>query len=241
MGKALSIAPEKKGGKRKKKRSPRREFAILLLAAVALALLVRTFFIQPFRIPSRSMEDSLLVGDVLLVDKFTYGPRVPFTDWHLPALADPRPGDIVVFEYPLDPERVYVKRCVAAGGQVVEIRNKVVYVDGVRLPDPPFSKYVDPRILPAAENPRDNYGPERLPEGFVFVLGDNRDNSRDSRHWGALSQERIIGRARCIYWSCDPGYGAGMAGRTSRVRGLVDQVFSLPQRIRWQRLGDLVR
>jgi len=204
---------------------------------VGLALLVRTFFIQGFRIPSRSMEDTLLVGDCLLVDKFTYGAPVPFSRVRLPGLAAPRSGDVVVFRYPLDPERAYIKRCLAIAGQVVEIRDKVVYVDGYRVADPLFSKYVDARIFPGTRNPRDNYGPERVPVGAVFVVGDNRDNSRDSRHWGFLPANLVIGRALCVYWSCAPDYELKKAG----MKALPGWVASLPQRIRWRRIGDLVR
>jgi signal peptidase I len=232
MGKTLSIAP--KGGAKKvhKKRSPWREYGLALVVAVGSALLIKIFLIQAFRTPSRSMEDSLLVGDFLLVDKFTYGAPLPFISLRLPALAHPRIGDIVVFKYPLDPERVYIKRCIATEGQVVEVRNKVVYVDGSRAQDPPYSKYEDARIFSSSQNPRDNFGPQRIPEDYLFVMGDNRDNSRDSRHWGLLPRDLVIGKALCIYWSCEPGVSPGL---------LVDQVASLPQRIRWKRLGDWVQ
>jgi signal peptidase I len=179
------------------------------------------------------MEDTLLVGDYLLVDKFTYGIAIPFTRWRLPALSAPQPGDVVVFRSPVDPQRVYVKRCVATAGQRVEIRNKVVYVDGRRAIDPPFSKYVDASILPGKTDPRDNYGPHQVPEGAVFLLGDNRDNSRDSRHWGALPREAVVGRAICLYWSCKPPHEARGNGWTKAF----NRLLTLPERIRWSRLG----
>ncbi len=235
MGKTLSIAPQSRAKKAGKKSSTWREYGFALLVAVGLALLAKTFFIQAFRTPSRSMEDSLLLGDFLLVDKLSYGAFLPFSTMRLPALVAPKPGDVVVFKYPPDPERVYIKRCIAVPGQVVEIRNKVVYVDGIRALDPPYSKYVEARIFSSSQNPRDNYGPLHLPEGFIFVMGDNRDNSRDSRHWGMLSQDLVIGKAMCIYWSCEP------EARPAKPGLLVNQIFSLPQRIRWKRLGDWVR
>ena len=241
MGKTISIAP--RGGTRnfRKKRSYWRKYTYSLFFAVGLALIIRTFFIQAFRIPSRSMEDSLLAGDFLLVDKFAYGARVPFTSTRLPALTEPRPGDIVLFKYPLNPERVYVKRCIATAGQVVEIRNKVVYVDGSRLPDPPYSKYVDARIFSASDNPRDNYGPQKLPEHCIFVMGDNRDNSRDSRHWGILSQDLVVGKAWCIYWSCEPDYRSRATAQSSISQPLLERALELPRRIRWKRLGAWVQ
>jgi len=207
------------------------------MALVGLALLARTFFIQGYRLPSRSMEDTLLVGDYLLIDKFSYGIVFPLADWRLPGISAPRPGDIVVFRYPGDPRRVYIKRCIAVGGQIVEIRDKVVYVDGSRTVDPPFSKYVDARIFPASQNPRDNYGPRQVPDGAIFAIGDNRDNSRDSRHWGFLPVEAIIGRGMFLYWSCAPVFDNRKAG----ARAFFRRIVTLPQRIRWNRLGDWVR
>jgi len=183
------------------------------VAVGAVALTLGGLLVQGYRIPSRSMEDSLLVGDLLLVDKLSYGLRIPFTTWRLPSVRDPSPGDIVAFEYPADPSRTFVKRCVAVAGQTVEVRNKVVYVDGERLPDPPFSKYIDARILPGRD-PRDNLSPLTVPAGSLFVMGDNRDNSRDSRHWGALSVDRLLGRGLFVYWSTEPD----LAGESGRIR-----------------------
>ncbi len=225
MGKTVALrSPPRQG--RPPRRPARRRYLGYLLGAAALAVAARLFVIQGFRIPSRSMEDSLLLGECLLVEKFSFGAPIPFTAWRLPALARPAPGDLVVFRYPADPERVYVKRCVAAAGQVVEVRDKAVYVDGDRLPDPPLSKYEDPQILPASQAPRDNLGPRRVPAGHLFVMGDNRDHSRDSRHWGFLPEELVIGRAWCVYWSCAPA-------------SPVDQAdLGLPERIRWHRLGS---
>ena len=240
MGKTLSIAPKGGTKKKRKRRSSWRDYGLALGMAIGIAVLLKIFLLQAFRMPSRSMEDSLLVGDFLLVDKFTYGAPLPFISLRLPALSDPQIGDIVMFKYPPDPERVYIKRCIAIGGQVVEVRNKVVYVDGSRSQDPPFSKYVDARILPAAENPRDNYGPQRIPEDYLFVMGDNRDNSSDSRHWGLLPRDLVIGKALCIYWSCAPQRRAGSGAMEASPSQFVDRVFGLPQRIRWGRLGEWV-
>ncbi|MEW6750778.1 MAG: signal peptidase I [Candidatus Latescibacterota bacterium] len=206
------------------------------LALVALALVLRVFVVQAFRVPSRAMEDTLLAGDYLLVEKVSYGAALPFTSWRLPGLSRPARGDVVVFHCPPEPERVYAKRCVAVGGQVVEVRNKVIYVDGERILDPPFSKYVDARIIPGPENPRDNCGPVPVPEGSIFVVGDNRDNSRDSRHWGVVSQAALVGRAAVLYWSCEP-LGADDPGASP---SLLRRVLSLPGRVRWGRVGEWV-
>ena len=221
----------RKGGRKRKKKGWR---AGLLsgAAAAGLILLARLFLVQAIAVPSRSMENTLLVGDYLLVDRFTYGARLPFSHSRLPGLRDPRPGEVIAFDSPVDPARIYVKRCIAVGGQLVEIRNKAVYVDGSRMPDPTFSKYLDARVLPAEESPRDNYGPERVPEGRFFVLGDNRDNSRDSRHWGTISRDRIVGRVLCVCWSCRPDPGTG---------GWLVRLAALPGRIRWNRIGARVR
>ena len=245
MGKVVSTASKRStGGRlrgkvlrpiRRKNGSGWRDYAILLGGAVLLAIVVKTFFIQAFRVPSRSMEDSLLAGDYLLVDKFGYGPRVPATEWDLPALAPLEAGDVVLFRYPLDTERIYVKRCVATAGQTVEIRNKVLYVDGRRSPDPPYSKFLDARIFPASQNRRDNLGPLVVPEGHLFVLGDNRDNSRDSRHWGLLPSHMVVGRAFGVYWSCEPAPRPSSALAVSG--GNVPNAFS---RVRWERLGEWV-
>jgi signal peptidase I len=170
----------------------------------------------------------------LLVDKLRFGAPLPFGDLRLPALASPAIGDVLVFNYPLDPERAYVKRCVAVAGQVVEIRDKVLYVDGTRSLDPPYSKYLDARVYPGFENPRDNNGPFSVPDGYVFVMGDNRDNSRDSRHWGMLPLELVFGRALCVYWSCRPSSASAQvnAGGTRK-----EDAGSLLARIRWNRIG----
>ena len=215
MGKSTSTSPKRKVRRRG---GARRAFILAVVGAAGLTLGARALLVQGYRTPSCSMEDSLLVGDLLLVDKLSYGLRLPFTTWRLPPLRGPSPGDIVAFENPSDPTRVLVKRCIAVADQTVEVRNKVVYVDGERLPDPPFSKYVDARILPARD-PRDNLSPRTISAGSIFVMGDNRDNSRDSRHWGALSVDRLLGRGLFVYWSSEPD----LAGQSGRVR--------------WSRLG----
>jgi signal peptidase I len=153
----------------KRQKSKIREWVEVIVVSVVLALIIKTYVVGSFKIPSGSMEDTLLVGDHFLACRFIY------------RFTDPKPGDVIVFRYPLDPRRDFVKRCVAVEGQRVQIKNKALYVDGERMPDPPESKFIDPKSYSAGFSTRDNFGPVQVPMGHVFVLGDNRDNSRDSR------------------------------------------------------------
>ncbi len=184
-------------GETRLKREVRETFNSLLWAIV-LFLIIRSFAFQAFRIPSPSMEDTLLIHDFLFISKLTYGPNIPFTHTRLPGLRKPKPGDIIVFQNPVNPKEDYIKRCVAVGGQTVEVRNKVLYVDGVERIEP-YVKHVDPSINPR----RDNFGPVRVPKGMLFMMGDNRDNSADSRFWGFLDMRLVRGKAAIIYFSWD--------------------------------------
>jgi len=210
-------------------RSPLRETVELVVFAVAIALLLRVFVVQAFRIPSASMEDTLLVGDFILVDKITYGPRlnIGVAAGRLPGLRKPRTGDIIVFKYPVDPSKDFVKRLIAGPDQTVHIVDQKVYVDGELFPDPPRSKHGDPRPLPGIYSNRDNYGPVTIPEGHYFFMGDNRENSKDSREWGTVPEEYIKGRALIIYLSWDPDPTIPW--------------FDLIHKIRWSHLFRVVR
>lgn len=217
------MAAKRKAAKRAPRRTSRgssktrrRRWLWALAALVLVSAVVRSWFLQAYAIPSRSMEDTLLLGDCLLVAKQARAPAV---------------GDVLVFESPDDPDRAFVKRCVAVAGQRIEVRNKVVFVDGERLPDPRFSKYLDARIVPAVRGPRDNLASRIVPAGQAFVMGDNRDNSRDSRHWGFLSTDAIIGRPLLIYFSARPA---------DDDEGFGQRLLSLPGRIRWNRIGASV-
>ncbi|NNE42768.1 MAG: signal peptidase I [Gemmatimonadetes bacterium] len=165
--------------------------------ALAIALFVRTFFVQAFRIPSGSMEDTLLIGDFLLVDKITFGAKVPGTDWRLPGFRDPRRGDILVFKDPRT-NRDYIKRCIATGGETLELKDNVVFIDGQEIQEP--YKAVKPVFGPT----RKDFGPRTIPPEALFMMGDNRNNSQDSRYWDALAPDRVVGRAFVLYWSTDP-------------------------------------
>jgi signal peptidase I len=192
---------------KKKNKSAFRETVEAVVFAFIIALVIRTFVIQAFKIPSGSMIPTLLVGDHLLVNKFLLGTPVdvPFTNinlFHLPGIRDPQRGDVIVFKYPEDPTRDFIKRVIGVGGDVVESRNKVVYVNGRKLVEP-YAQHVDSGIKPGGIDPRDNFGPVTVPKGDVFVMGDNRDESYDSRYWGFVDDSQIKGKAIIIYWSWD--------------------------------------
>ncbi len=221
-----------------------REYLEAILVAVALALFLRTFVVQAFSIPTGSMENTLLIGDFLLANKIVYGARIPFTGVRLPGFRNPEPGDIVIFEYPKNPERDFIKRVVAGPGQEVEIRDKILYVDGKRTVDPPLSKYVDPVILPVSTpgGARDNMQLSRVPEGHYFVMGDNRDNSEDSRSWGFLDKRRVRAQANIIYWSWAPDSGAPAFENILSIPKIA--VYNLIHgfsRARWSRIGRIVK
>ena len=183
-------------------RSVVREYFEAILWALVLTAFLRTFVLQAFRIPSESMVKTLLVGDFLFVNKFEYGARVPFTKVRLPGYRKPQRGDIIVFQFPQDPSKDFIKRCIAVGGETLEIKDKQVYVNGVKL-DEPYAIHSDTSVRPAGFDYRDNFGPYTVPAGDLFMMGDNRDNSNDSRYWGPLDLALIKGRAMFLYWSWD--------------------------------------
>src|SRR6185369_2429736 len=179
-----------------------REYAESIIVAIILALVIRTFVIQAFKIPSGSMEDTLLIGDHLLVTKFLYGTKIPFTDKKIFKIRDPQRGDVVVFEYPEDPSKDFIKRVVGLPGDVVEGREKKVFVNGKPFENP-HEIHKEREIIPKAQNPRDTFGPITVPADSYFVMGDNRDRSYDSRFWGFVKSSKIKGKAFIKYWSWD--------------------------------------
>jgi signal peptidase I len=193
-----------------------REYAEALLVALALALFIRTFFVQAFKIPSGSMLPTLEIGDHLLVNKLLYGIRVPFVGTRFFTFFEPERGDIIVFVYPEDRDKDFIKRVVGIPGDVIEIRKKQLYRNGkpVDRSEETYAQYTQ-EVEPGV---RDNFGPITVPDGHVFVMGDNRDHSFDSRFWGFVPYEDIKGKAFVIYWSWD--------GEDTWVR--------------WWRLGNLV-
>lgn len=196
-----------------------------IVVAFVLVFIFKMFFFQNFKIPSGSMEDTLLIGDYLFASKFTYGTKIPFTYKRILKFNDPKPGDIIIFKSPAEPGKDLIKRCIALEGQQVEIRNKNVYVDGVLSELPKHGKFIDPRVFPAEASKRDNLGPIIVPEGMLFMMGDNRDDSNDSRFWGFLPDENIKGKALFLYWSWNPEV----------------PLYTIIHKVRWKRLFTRIK
>jgi signal peptidase I len=226
------------------KKSVAREYLESIVVAIILALFIRTFAMQAFKIPTGSMEPNLLIGDHLLVNKLVYSPSFgPLED----ALLGKRPlarGDVVVFKFPEDPTRDFIKRVIGLPGETIEIRNKQVFVDGRPLEEP-YAHFIDaplrpddPEYLHSSDAIRDSWGPQRVPTGELLVLGDNRDNSRDSRYWGFLPVDQVKGRALVVYWS----YEATREEyhRTGLVEWVKDTLSALG-RTRWRRFFHVIR
>jgi len=174
-----------------------REWVESIIIAVALALFIRAFFIQAFKIPSGSMKPTLQEGDKIMVNKLLYGPKVPFTNYRFPGIRAPKRGDIVVFKYPEDRKKDFIKRLIAVGGETVEISNGNILINNEPVKGPS-------ELLKIYYYDRGHYGvegnPVKVPENCYFVLGDNSDSSRDSRYWGFVPKDDIIGRAMFIWW-----------------------------------------
>jgi signal peptidase I len=211
-GETTLVAPDQP-----KKKHIVREYAESIIIAIILALIIRTFIVQAFKIPSGSMEDTLAIGDHILVSKFIYGMKIPFTDTRFLKIRDPRRGDVMVFEYPEDPSKDFIKRVIGTPGDTVEVKDKKVYVNG-QLYENPHEVHKEPEIIPREQNPRDNMGPVKVPADSYFMMGDNRDRSYDSRFWGFVKSDKIKGLAFIKYWSWD------------------NEHF----RVRWRNIGKLV-
>ncbi|PJC71661.1 MAG: signal peptidase I [Syntrophobacterales bacterium CG_4_8_14_3_um_filter_58_8] len=183
-----------------KPKSKLREYIEAILLAIVIAFFIRTFVIQAYKIPSGSMKPTLLIGDHILVSKFNYGIRLPWVRSTLIPVGTPKRGDIVVFIYPEDRSKDFIKRLIGLSGDVIEIRNKNILLNGLPWSDA-HGVYVDSLIIPGSVQPRDNFGPVTVPEGSLFVMGDNRDESYDSRFWGFVPMKDVLGKALIIYWS----------------------------------------
>jgi signal peptidase I len=185
-----------------RKKSKPREYAESIVWALLIALVIRTFVVQAFVIPSGSMENTLQIGDHIFVNKFIYGTKIPFTDSRISPLRDPKRGDVIVFTYPVDRSKDFIKRVIGVPGDEISIINKRVYVNNVPYQSP-YEVHKDAEIVPGKVSPRDNFGPIRVPARSYFVMGDNRDNSYDSRFWGFVGNPDILGLAFIKYWSWD--------------------------------------
>jgi signal peptidase I len=204
------------------RKSAAREYFESICIAVILALFVRTFLVQAFKIPTGSMENNLLIGDHLLVNKFVFAPTLTRLEGILPI--DPiRRGDVIVFKYPEDPERDFIKRVIGLPGETIELRRKRVYIDGKPIEEPYVHYLVPPEDEHgSAFDVRAEYGPVTVPAGHYFMMGDNRDNSQDSRYWGFLPREYVKGRALFVYFSFAEPTGGGLS--------------QLPTSVRWSRI-----
>jgi signal peptidase I len=206
----------------KKTKSKVQEYIEAIIIAILIAVVIRTFIIQAYKIPSRSMVPALLVGDHLLVNKFIYGVKIPVVRKIIIPVTDPKRGDIIVFIYPNDRTKDYIKRVIGVAGDKIEIRNKNIFINDQPYKDA-FGIYSDNVIYPAVVQPRDNFGPVVVPAGSLFVMGDNRDESADSRFWGFVDLRDVEGKALVIYWSWNS-----------------EEQDNLLKKIRWERLGNLL-
>ncbi|HET7617871.1 MAG TPA: signal peptidase I [Vicinamibacterales bacterium] len=227
------------------RKSVLREYFESIVIAVILALFVRTWVVQAFKIPTGSMENNLLIGDHLLVNKFVFGPTPLAIGRTLLPVRNPRRGDIVVFKFPDQPDRDFIKRVIGLPGETIELRNKKVYVDGRAL-DEPYVHFLTPPSTAGQEvtslDVRERYGPVTVPPDQYFVMGDNRDNSEDSRYWGFLPRSYIKGKALIIYWSYEAGRedyeDKGLGDSIKDIGSVIAHFFT---RTRWERLGHQIR
>ena len=185
-----------------KQKSKVQEYAEAIIIAILIAMFIRTFIVQAFKIPSGSMKPTLQIGDHILVNKFIYGVKVPFLRNTIIPVGDPKRDDIVVFIYPQDRSKDFIKRVIGVSGDTIEIRNKNIYING-KLYNDTHGVYVDQYIIPGSLQPRDNFPPITVPPNAIFVMGDNRDQSYDSRFWGVVDLKDVMGKAFIIYWSWD--------------------------------------
>jgi signal peptidase I len=226
-----------------RKKSTVRDYYEALLIAIVFVNFARIFVFQPFKIPSGSMEDNLKVGDHIFVNKFIYGPGDGLPPGVLP-LRDIERGDVVVFRYPEQPETDFVKRVIAMPGETVAIRDKKVFINDRELSEP-YTVFTDERTYPAGRflpepyRSRDQFGPYVVPAGQYFTLGDNRDESHDSRYWGSVPRALVKGRAFIVYWSFDmaPPHGDSIG---ERLRELGRVVVHFIPKTRWHRTGFII-
>ncbi len=212
-----------------------REYLEAIIIALVLALTIRVFLVQAFKIPSGSMIPSLQIGDHILVNKLAYGFQIPqdcefevallpvtcYSSSMLFEFEKPKRGDVIVFRYPEDEHKDFIKRIIGLPGDTIHIREKTVYVNGEPLRDEAFTQRVDPGMIDGRINPRDNFGPVTVHPDSYFVMGDNRDQSLDSRFWGYVQEHKIKGRAFLVYWSWH-GQGA------------------MTEWVRWNRIGKVI-
>ena len=211
------MAKDDKSKIKEKTKSNVKEYIESIIIAILIALFIRTFIICAYKIPSRSMVQTLLVGDHILVNKFLYGVKIPLLRNTIIPVREPKRGEIVVFIFPNDRSKDFIKRVIGVGGDAIEIKNKKIFINGKEYSDS-YGIYSDNIIYPATMQPRDNFGPITVPKNSIFVMGDNRDESLDSRFWGFVNLKDVEGKAFIIYWSWNHE----------------------DHNLRWQRLGNLL-
>ena len=194
-----------------------RSYVVIVIISLIFTVVMRETVVQAYKVPAGSMRPTLKIGDHILVSKLAYGMRIPFSNDFLVRFDNPGRGDVIVFIFPEDRSKDFVKRVVRTGGDVVKIKNKKVWVNG-QLLEEPYTLPEETRTNVARFKDMDNFGPVRVPEGKIFVLGDNRDKSYDSRFWGFVDVDDVKGRAAVIYWSWD----------------------RKNQRVRWKRMGESI-
>ncbi len=233
--------------RREFRKSTLREYFESIVIAVILALFIRTFVVQAFKIPTGSMENNLLIGDHLLVNKFVFGPTASGLERALLPVGTIARGDVAVFKYPEEPERDFIKRIIGLPGDTVQLKQKKVYINGTPL-DEPYVHFLDgpgsghSLSEVTSLDVRENYGPVTVPADHYFAMGDNRDNSADSRYWGFLPRDYVKGKALLIYWSYESereDYEA--AGAADTVRGLGSVFAHFFTKTRWERMLHQIR
>jgi signal peptidase I len=224
------------------KKSVAREYFESIVIAVILALFIRTFVVQAFKIPTGSMEENLLIGDHLLVNKFILGPAPTAIERAVLPVGTIKRRDVIVFKYPEEPDRDFIKRVIGLPGETIELREKKVYVNGKPL-DEPYVHFLQPPSMESelhevtSFDVRERYGPVTVPANHYFVMGDNRDNSQDSRYWGFLPRENIKGKALLIYWSYEAGREEYQDESTgAAIKGIGSVFVHFFTRTRWDRM-----
>ncbi len=216
------------------KKSTTREYFESIVITAIIALFATTFVVQAFKIPTGSMESNLLIGDHLLVNKFVYGYHSGWLARLLP-YKELKRGDVIVFKYPRGPETAYVKRLIGLPGDKVEMVGRTVYVNGQPLQES-YTQYIDPGSV------YERYGPYEVPENQYFAMGDNRDNSQDSRFWGFVPRDHILGKALVIYWSYEtPRDEYLQVDLTDKLRQYADVLLNFFTKTRWRRTLKVIR
>ncbi|MCI0417154.1 signal peptidase I [bacterium] len=222
------------------KKSVAREYFEAIVLAVVLALFFRTFVVEAFKIPSSSMEDNLLIGDHILVNKFAYAPTMFNWEKKILPIRNVSRTDVIVFKYPEDPGRNFIKRVIAVENEEIEIRNRQVLINSKPIEEPykVHKSDLQPDLVGIVS---DDFGPKKVGKGLYFAMGDNRDNSKDSRAWGLVPKDFIKGRAFIVYWSFDGPQNIGPSTMGENLRHIAHIVVNFIPDTRWERFFKIIR